>query len=104
MNRKPQPNTSVSWGTLRDIDVLEALLDILIEYRPKKYKNIIKEGQDILEKMRNENNHLNQEEISWFINETLWDACNSIAPKECYFGAHFGDSANFGFWKFDKDE
>lgn len=109
---------TVSHGTLRDEDLLEAFaseLDWQIrrngEYfsRPEnfslrdRYNNIVSEAEDML--------HIGQgdgradsisedqyEEASEMINETLIDALNTFAPPFCQFGAHPGDGSDFGYW------
>lgn len=41
------------------------------------------------------------DELSFLVND-LRDALQEFAPPFCYFGAHQGDGADFGFW-FDND-
>lgn len=36
--------------------------------------------------------------LSYLMNELLPDLLNEIAPKECYFGSHPGNSSDLGFW------
>jgi len=38
------------------------------------------------------------EALSWLVWESLFDILDSIAPEDCYFGAHPGDGSDFGFW------
>ena len=38
------------------------------------------------------------EDISYFLNETLWDIMNSYAPEGYYFGSHPGDGSDYGYW------
>ena len=38
------------------------------------------------------------ETVSYIINEDLFNALNELAPPNHYFGSHFGDSSDFGFW------
>lgn len=122
MNRKPQPFDVVSSGTLRDSDLLESMLDTLEYYRPRKYKQLIAEGREVLDKFGDfgylsyllidtpnddtteaELNEREQEidSISWLLYESLWDAMDDIAPKDCSFCSHFGDGALLGFWPYE---
>ncbi len=34
----------------------------------------------------------------YFVNEKIWDVMQELAPEGCYFGAHPGDGADFGYW------
>ena len=43
------------------------------------------------------------DEADWFLNETLFDLLNEIAPPNHYFGAHPGDGSDFGFWEIEDD-
>jgi hypothetical protein len=33
-----------------------------------------------------------------FVLDEIFERLNNIAPDDCYFGAHEGDGALFGFW------
>jgi hypothetical protein len=39
------------------------------------------------------------DELSWIVNEDLFDALNEAAPAGYYFSSQEGDGACFGFWK-----
>lgn len=114
MNAKPKPFDTVSSATLRDSDLMVAMLDTLEYYRPKKYANLIKKGNAIITKYGDFGyiGHLpyvassdegipssdELDDIDWFIHEDLWDAVQSIAPAGTSFCSHPGDGALFGFW------
>src|SRR5262249_28090771 len=43
------------------------------------------------------------EHISYFLNEDVFDALNQVAPENTYFGSSEGDGASYGFWYVDCD-
>jgi len=86
---------SVSHGTLRDEDLIpafEGILDIAgVEYdRPVAVDKLL-EGQPLTDH--------EAEEVSCYLNETLFDLLNDITPEGTCFGAHPGDGSDFGFWE-----
>lgn len=114
MNRKPKPFDTVSSATLRDSDLLDAMLGVLEYYRPRKYADVIKQGRAAQEKFGNDFGYIGYllseghadtkateeqaDELQWLICETLYDCMNEIAPAGCSYGSHPGDGALFGFW------
>jgi hypothetical protein len=81
---------SVSWGTLRDDDLIAAFTAELYRLDPELADAIVEE-------------HRLDSETCWLL-EHLFDALDQFAPEGCYFGAHMGDGADFGFWPFEADE
>lgn len=69
-----------------------------------KLTNLIGEAQDCFsddgETIRDDALEIASE----LINESLPDALNQFAAPYCYFGAHCGDGADFGFWPNDIEE
>jgi hypothetical protein len=89
---------SVSHATLREVDLIpafEAVLDAAgVEYeRPPSVDKLLL-GQALTDD--------EQEEIGYYVNETLIDLLNNIAPEGTYFGAHPGEGSDFGFWEVDE--
>lgn len=92
---------SVSSGTLRTEDLLEAFADELAHQvklaaphpgalNPEHTK-LIDEARDI---------DPDSDDAPEIVNE-LMDALNEYAPPYFYFGAHPGDGADFGYWLSD---
>ncbi len=91
---------SIISATLREQDLIpafEGVLDIAgVEYhRPPSVDKLLL-GQSLADD--------EMEEVGFYLNETLFDLLDEIAPKGTYFGSHPGDGADFGFWESDEDE
>lgn len=92
---------SVLSGTLRSQDVLRGLYNELAYLTG--YETAKPGDQDVAFDTLNqakamiEANEEPSEDMETVINE-LFDELNEIAPPYCYFGAHEGDGADFGFW------
>src|SRR5690606_18831625 len=43
------------------------------------------------------------EDVSYFLNEELWDVLNDYAPDGYYFGNTEGDGSDFGYWKIEEE-
>ena len=91
---------SVISATLREHDLIpafEGVLDIAgVEYdRPPSVDKLLLE-QSLTDD--------ETEEVSFYVNETLFDLLNDIAPAGTQFGSHPGDGADFGFWEIGENE
>lgn len=96
---------SVSWGTMREEDLIPKLESVLdsVGYgyeRPAAVKKLIEDatvaGGDLTDD--------EWAEVSWYLNEDLWDAMNEIAPEGTTFGSHEGDGADYGFWSYEDED
>jgi hypothetical protein len=86
---------SVIAATLREQDLIPAFEGVLdtagVEYeRPQSVDKLL------LDQPLSDNE---QEEVSCYLNETLIDLLDEIAPEGTYFGSHPGDGSDFGFWE-----
>lgn len=108
---KPASFGSISTGTLRTEDLLEAFgseLERLVfangAYfsQPENFgerdrlNSIIGEWQDLYDDDGETLKDFDDAEM--FLHETLMDALCEFAPQYGYFGNHPGDGADFGFW------
>lgn len=39
-----------------------------------------------------------EEQITFALNEELFDIMNNYSPDDCYFGSHIGDGSLLGYW------
>jgi hypothetical protein len=91
-NRKATIGT-ISHGTHRNEDMLSAFateLEYLTHFeRSRAQLDLIEEARAIT--------NFDSETATEIVHE-LFDALEELAPAYCYFGAHEGDGADFGFW------
>jgi hypothetical protein len=90
---------SVSSGTLREEVLIPVFEDVLRQAgvtpdRPAAAVRLHR-GEDLTD--------AEWGEVSWYVNEDLFDALDAVAPEGTYFGAHPGDGSDFGFWEADGD-
>lgn len=85
---------TISHGTHRPEDLIPAFMSVLEDLDRKRYRALCYHyPEDIAHPETSD---------GYFLNEILFDALDVCAPDGCYFGAHPGDGADFGFWE-DKD-
>ncbi len=95
---------TVVHGTLRTIDLLDALGAELHRVLPFNGQKLVSEASEYRAILRDEpSNHQAESEAQEVLNE-LFDQLDSIAAREgMYFGAHPGDGSDFGYWKHEED-
>jgi|TARA_Y100000310_G_scaffold197133_1_gene197207 hypothetical protein len=88
---------TISHGTLRDQDLLEAFADELERLAPGENVALVKEARELVENLdRDEPRHCPYEPSETI--EQLMVKLEDEAPDYCYFGAIDGDGSDFGFW------
>lgn len=110
---------SISHGTLRDEDLLEVFTNELewqiqrngdFFSRPENFTErdrlnaIIGEAQDCWTDDGEVIKEDKQDMVSDLINDALINALESFCPPYFYFGAHYGDGSDFGYWPLDIEE
>ena len=110
---------SISHGTLRECDLLEAFMHEL-EWqirrngehysRPENFSErdrlnaLVGDAGDCFDEYGEDIAEDKQELASKLVNQELPDALGEFAAPYCYFGAHMGDGSDFGFWPADIEE
>ena len=105
---------SVSSGTLRDADLLSAMLDCLQDLDEKKYDEYVdllqtdcnislEDVQDAAQTVCSDlyevcRDNADRDTLASILNEELPDTLQEFAPAGFYFGAHPGDGSDIGFW------
>jgi hypothetical protein len=97
-NVKAEPG-SISHGTLREDDLIDAFMGVLNELDPQAYDAALAEygSFDTMEGQSKE------EFDGWFLNEYLFDKMDEYSPEGHYFGAHPGDGSDFGWWPVEEE-
>ncbi len=106
---KPASLGSISHGTLRPEDLLSMFISelewhilnngnffCLPENRQQRdsLNNIVGDAQDCFAE---DGESIKEDEAHYSI-ENLTEALGLFAKPYCYFGAHYGDGSDFGFW------
>lgn len=110
---------SISHGTLRSEDLLETFGKEL-EWQIQRNGEYFSKPENFTERDRLNNlacealdcwlddgetlDPAKEDLIAELINETLPDALQSFCAPYCFFGAHHGDGADFGFWLSDIED
>lgn len=101
---------SISHGTLRDEDLFEAFGNELEWQIQRNGEHFSKpenfQDRDRLNALHGDYLDAYEEDgetIKWDVDaseliDSLSEALNEFAPPYCYFGAHYGDRSDFGFW------
>ena len=91
---------SISSATMRKQDLIPCFLAALGELVPDS--PVVKDIESracVDGRPREEDDpYWTSEKASYDLNETLFTALDAHAPPFCYFGAHEGDGADYGFW------
>ena len=100
---------SISSGTLRTADLLDAFADALesiidgeqgARADVGRFEQLISDARAWLEReqLESADSGGDHDGNGGDLVEELADALQEFAPPYCYFGAHEGDGADFGFW------
>lgn len=89
-------NDTVIRATLRTFDLYTAFIEVLKD--TAEYLQIVNQVPAYaLEDDQNE--YWDSEDISYLVNEDLFNVLNSYAPEGYYFGSTEGDGSDFGYWQ-----
>lgn len=93
---------SVINGTLRACDLVPAFLDVIKD--TPEYQQIMMSNAEYLNVISDptaldDDERWESEDMTYFLNEELFDLLDSYAPDGYYFGSHIGDGSDLGYWK-----
>lgn len=91
---------SISTGTLREPDLLRAFAASLYDLQKDTGDRLemCAEAERIADALDDNPDDTGYQDDAAGMLEDLQDALQEYAPPFCYFGAHEGDGADFGFW------
>ncbi|MFD6934689.1 hypothetical protein ACFWAP_00840 [Streptomyces goshikiensis] len=98
---------TVSFGTLRNEDLLHAFAGALEDIAPRRLRQIV--FQDVIAESEYDVNKwvadvLQDDMHAGRLLDELSSALNDVAPVTYYFGTLEGDAAHFGFWRLALEE
>lgn len=74
---------------------------VLKDWNANHERIALDDDENIIELWIDENDRLPdsmQDDVTWLLNESLFNALNNLCPPFVYFGSHVGDGSDFGFW------
>lgn len=91
-------------ATMRPCDLIPAFLEAIRD--TAEYAQIMQSINGTNSNMRvitdadvsDQDERWDSEDISFFLNETLWEIMESYAPEGYYFGSHPGEGSDYGYW------
>jgi hypothetical protein len=97
------PIGTISHGTMRNEDLVPAFLETLETVDKKRACKIKREYSKVFRmldgiKVRNYSEEQYSEDLSYLVNEDLYNALCEYTPAYTYFGSHCGDSSDYGVW------
>lgn len=97
-------NESISHATFRSQDLIPAFLEVL--NNDQDIDKLISDLPFTKEELMDSESEINweSEELSYFLNETLFDLLQEYAPTGYYFGSHEGNGSDFAFWKIEDED
>jgi len=93
------PMGSIISGTMREEDLIPFFIGVLEQYNTSDEIQFWRSEHEII----HGSDSYDSERASELLNQ-LFDALEDLAPENCYFGAHWGDGADFGFWPAELDD
>lgn len=96
-------NASISQGTLRTADLLSNFGVVVGGHSLTRYYKIMDGFSEMGADETWEELADRCPEVAEEILEEFVAALEEMAPEGCYFGAHPGDGADFGFWEVEDD-
>jgi hypothetical protein len=97
---------TVSHGTLRPQDLIPSFLDAIREYAPAEYAGMMSAAFGPVPSYvmdEGDSSPWWDSEDAAYLLENLFSILDSVAPDGMYFGAHYGDGSDFGFWEVCED-
>lgn len=91
---------TISHGTLRSQDLIEAFLPVLEDLSQVDYDNILENYPEYNSSIDDE---YGDSEVALYMLEDLFDALDNASPEGYYFGSHLGNGSDFGFWELESD-
>jgi hypothetical protein len=97
------PIGTISHGTMRNEDLVPAFLETLETVDKKHARSIKRSYSKALRKLagvnvRDYTDEQYSEDLSYLVNEDLFNALYEYTPAYCYFGSHMGDGSDYGVW------